>query len=60
MSGFWFPPDDMAAGAQTFHGSAHSVSSEPPPEDRAAAVRRIAEEVARKPMPRPPVRKIGF
>lgn len=60
MSGFWYPPDDQAPEPQTFHGSAHSVSSEPSPEDRAEAVRRVAEEISRKPMPRPAPRRLGF
>jgi hypothetical protein len=60
MAGFWYPPDDHAMEPQTFQGSGHSVSSEPPPECPAERVRQVAEEVARKPMPRAPIRRIGF
>ena len=60
MSGFWYPPDDQAPEPPTFSGSAHSVSGEAAPEDKGEVVRKIAEEVARKPMPRPDVRRIGF
>jgi hypothetical protein len=41
-------------------GSAHSVSSDEPAEDKAEQVRRIAEEVSGKVMPRPQRRRIGF
>jgi len=41
-------------------GSAHSVSSDEPAEDRAEKVRKVAEEVTRKEMPRPVKRRIGF
>ena len=60
MSGFWYPPDDQAPDPQTFSGSAHSVSGEAPPVDKAEAVRKVAEEVSRKPMPRPAPRRMGF
>lgn len=60
MAGYWYPPDDHAMEPQTFQGSGHSVSSEPPPSDPAEQVRQVAEEVARKPMPRAPIRRIGF
>ena len=59
MSGYWYAPDDHAAEPQLTHGSAHSVSAEPPVLDRAEEVRRVAEEVSRKPMPRP-VKRVGF
>lgn len=60
MGGYWFPPDDLALEPQTFQGSGHSVSNEPPPADPAERVREVAEEVAGKPMPRPQPRRIGF
>lgn len=41
-------------------GSAHSVSGEEPEVDRAELVRKVAEEVSGKKMPRPPARRIGF
>jgi hypothetical protein len=41
-------------------GSAHSISGDCGPEDRAAQVRQIAEEVSGKEMPKPPARRIGF
>lgn len=41
-------------------GSAHSVSSDEPDEDRAEKVRKVAEEVSRKEMPKPIKRRIGF
>lgn len=41
-------------------GSAHSVSGEVEPEDRAEQVRRVAEEVTGKTMPRPPTKRVGF
>jgi hypothetical protein len=41
-------------------GSAHSVSGDGPDEDRAEQVRRVAEEVSGKEMPRPLRRRIGF
>lgn len=31
MAGYWYPPDDHAMEPQTFQGSGHSVSSDPPP-----------------------------
>ena len=52
MSGFWYPPDDHSMENQVMSGSAHSVSSDTPPEDVAEKVRRIAEEVSRKTMPK--------
>lgn len=60
MAGYWFSPDDYAPEPPTVQGSGHSVSSEPPPNDPAEEVRKVAEEVARKPMPRPAPRRIGF
>ena len=60
MSGFWYPPDDQAREPETFSGSAHSVSGEKPDECKAEAVRKVAEEVSRKPMPRPAPRRMGF
>jgi len=59
MSGFWYPPDDQAPDPQIFSGSAHSVSGEKPEDSPAERVRKVAEEVSRKPMPRP-VRRMGF
>jgi hypothetical protein len=59
MSGYWYAPDDHADEPQTTHGSAHSVSGDGPDRDRAEEVRRVAEEVARRPIPRP-ARKLGF
>lgn len=59
MAGYWYPPDDHAMEPQQSNGSAHSVSSDAPDEDRAEKVRRVAEEVSRKPMPRPQ-RRMGF
>jgi hypothetical protein len=44
---------------QQSSGSAHSVSGDAPDDDPAEQVRLVAEEVSRKPMPRP-VRKMGF
>jgi hypothetical protein len=41
-------------------GSAHSVSGDGADEDRAEQVRKVAEEVTGKTMPRPPVKRIGF
>lgn len=60
MAGYWYAPDDHAMEPQITHGSGHSVSSDVPPDDPAEEVRRIAEEVSRKPMPRPAPRRIGF
>lgn len=60
MAGYWYTPDDCAPAPQTISGSGHSVSSEPPARDAAERVRQVAEEVARKPMPRPALRRIGF
>lgn len=60
MGGFWDAPWDYAEAPQPFNGSAHSVSSDAPEQDRAEQVRKVAEEVARKPMPRPAPRRIGF
>ena len=60
MSGFWYPPDDQAPDTQTFSGSAHSVSGEKPDDCPADRVRRVAEEVSRKSMPRPAPRRMGF
>lgn len=60
MSGFWFPPDDFASEPQQFSGSAHSVSGEKPEDDAAEKVRKVAEEIARKPLPKQPKRRIGF
>ena len=59
VSGYWYAPDDHAADPQTTHGSAHSVSGDGPLRDRAEEVRRVAEEVSRKTMPRP-VKRFGF
>ena len=59
MAGYWYPPDDHAQEPQQSHGSAHSVSGEGPDEDRAEQVRRVAEEVSRKPLTLPK-RRIGF
>lgn len=41
-------------------GSAHSISGYEQDEDRAEQVRKVAEEVSGKTMPRPPSRRIGF
>lgn len=41
-------------------GSAHSVGGDEPEVDRAELVRKVAEEVSGKKMPRPPARRIGF
>ena len=41
-------------------GTAHSVSSNEPDDDPAEAVRKVAEEVARRDMPRPARNPIGF
>lgn len=60
MAGFWYPPDDHAPEPLPFSGAAHSVSGDVPQQDPAERVRQVAEEVARKPMPRAPVRRIGF
>ena len=63
MSGFWEAPDDYAESVDSGHGSAHSVSSDhgkTKGEKRAEAVRRVAEEVGRKPIPRPSPRRMGF
>ena len=60
MAGYWYPPDDHAQEPQQSNGSAHSVSSEQPEDDPAERVRKVAEEVSRKKMPRPPPRRIGF
>jgi hypothetical protein len=59
MSGFWLPPDDWQQDVSTLFGSAHSVSSEAPPDDPAAMVRAVAEEITGQPMP-VPQRRIGF
>lgn len=59
MSGYVFVPDDLAYEVPITHGSAHSVSGDEPERDPAEQVRRVAEEVTRRPMPRP-VRKFGF
>ena len=63
MGGYWEAPDDYATPVDSGHGSAHSVSSDrldETGEDRAEKVRRVAEEVTRKKMPRPAPRRIGF
>lgn len=61
MAGYWYPPDDHAPDAyQPAQGSAHSVSSDAPDADPAERVRKVAEEVSRKPIPRVPLRRIGF
>lgn len=59
MSGYWSAPDDYVYEPNTFSGSAHSGSGEAPEKDRAEEVRKVAEEVSRKPIPRTQ-RKIGF
>lgn len=59
MSGYVVVPDDLAYEPQITHGSAHSVSNDPPERDRVEDLRRTVEEVTRKPLPRP-VRKPGF
>lgn len=41
-------------------GSMHSVSGDGEDVDRAEQVRKVAEEVSGKTMPRPPTRRIGF
>lgn len=60
MAGYWYPPDDHAAEVCSGQGAAHSVSGEAPPADPAERVRQVAEEVARKPMPKPQPRRMGF
>ena len=60
MGGYWYAPDDHAADSGTTHGSAHSVSDAKPEKSAAEKVRDVAEEVSRKVMPKPPVRRIGF
>ena len=61
MTGFWYPPDDHEPAAQQpGQGSAHSVSQEQPDHDPADAVRKVAEEITRRPIPRPAPRKMGF
>lgn len=60
MSGYWFPPDDYAIEPAYINGSAHSVSSDPGPQDKAEMVHKIAEEVSGKEIPKKPVRRIGF
>jgi hypothetical protein len=59
VSGYVFVPDDLAYEPPITHGSAHSVSGDGPDRDRVEEVRRVAEEVSRKSVPRP-VRKVGF
>lgn len=59
MSGYWTIPDDYAYEPQVTHGSAHSVSGDSPDRDRVEDLRRVVEEVTRKPVVRP-VRKLGF
>lgn len=53
MSGYWEAPDDYAEVQNTFSGSAHGVNTDRPNKD-------LAEEVARRPMPRPAPRRMGF
>lgn len=60
MGGYWHSPDDYQQDAGTFSGSAHSVSSDKPDDDKADQVRKVAEEIARKPIPRPAPRRMGF
>lgn len=60
MSGYWEIPNDYQSDNGTFNGSAHSVSSIPLEIDRAAEVRKIAEEVSGKIFPIPESRRIGF
>jgi len=60
MGGYWIAPDDYAPDPQVFSGSAHSVSGEKEEEDKAELVRKVAEEVSGKKMPRPPTKRIGF
>ena len=59
MSGYWYVPDDHAVEPALTHGSAHGVNGDRPERDRAEEVRRVAEEVSGKPMPRQ-VRRFGF
>lgn len=60
MGGFWHPPDDSAMEPQQFSGSAHSVSSDQPPNDPAEKVREVAEKMARKALPKPAPKRMGF
>ena len=60
MSGYWHVPDDYAYEPPVVSGSAHSVSGDAPDRDPAEKVREIAEKIARKPIPRPAPRRMGF
>lgn len=59
MSGYWWAPDDYQQDAGITQGSAHSVSSETPEQDRAEQVRQVAEEITRQSFQKP-ARRIGF
>jgi hypothetical protein len=59
MSGFVFVPDDTSYEPQLIHGSAHSISGDGPSMDRVEDLRKVVEEVTRKPVVRPHV-KLGF
>ncbi len=60
MSGYWHAPDDYQSDPQTFSGSAHSVSGIEPGADVGEQLRKVVEEVMRKPCAAPPVRRMGF
>ena len=60
MSGYWEPPSDYQRPEYMGQGSAHGNGGEPEAEDRAEQVRRVAEEVCRRPIARPPKKRMGF
>lgn len=59
MSGYWYPPNDEAERMLTPEPRLTECELSDA-ELRAEAVRKIAEEVSRKPMPPLPTRRMGF